>query len=79
MQLYVADIAASRVRPVKELKGFQKIALQPGQSQVVTFDLGAASLGFYDAGLRYIVEPGKFKVWIGPNSQAGPAGEFTVV
>jgi beta-glucosidase len=78
VQLYMADVTASRVRPVKELKGFQKITLQPGQSQVVVFEVDVASLGFYNESLQYVVEPGAFKVWIGPNSRDGLAGGFTV-
>jgi len=78
VQLYAADLVASRVRPVKELKGFQKILLQPGESRNVTFELPAEQLGFYNEHMEYVVEPGTFKVWVGPNSQEGLAGEFRV-
>ncbi len=76
MQLYVRDMVASRVRPVKELKGFQKILLAPGKSRKVTFDLNVADLGFYDVDMRYVVEPGQFKVWVGPSSAEGLEGGF---
>jgi len=77
-QCYVGDVVASRVRPVKELKGFQKIALEPGESRKVTFELNVAELGFYDVDMRYVVEPGRFRVWVGPNSAEGLEGEFWI-
>jgi len=76
VQCYTGDIVASRVRPVKALQGFQKIALAPGECQTVTFDLPVAALGFYDVDNHFIVEPGKFKVWVGPSSAEGLEGEF---
>ena len=76
VQLYVGDVVASRVRPLKELKGFQKILLEPGESRTLTFLLKVADLGFYDLDLKYVVEPGQFKVWVGPNSVDGLVGEF---
>ena len=78
VQLYLADPVASRVRPVKELKGFQKILLAPGETRKVTFELMHSSLGFYDAELRYVVEPGQFKVWVGQNSAEGLESEFWI-
>jgi beta-glucosidase len=78
VQLYTADLVASRVRPVKELKGFQKIRLEPGETREVLFELEAAQLGFYDEAMRSTVEPGLFKVWVGPNSAEGLEGEFRV-
>lgn len=79
VQLYVADVVASRVRPIKELKGFKKILLQPGERKTVTFELGVNNLGFYNETMEYIVEPGLFKVYVGPSSQDGLEGEFTLV
>lgn len=79
VQLYVSDPVASRVRPVKELKGFMKIMLQPGEKKRVVFDLEVASLGYHDDTLRFIVEPGTFYVYIGPNSAECLKGEFVVV
>lgn len=78
VQLYVRDLVASRVRPIKELKGFKKVGLQPGENMTVIFYLEASQLGFYNKDLEYIVEPGNFKVWIGPNSQEGLEGEFKI-
>jgi beta-glucosidase len=76
VQLYIGDVVGSRVRPVKELKGFQKIMLTPGQSCDVTFEVNVSDLGFYDVNMKYVVEPGKFKVWVGTNSAEGLEGEF---
>ena len=61
------------------MKGFQKIALQPGESRQLTFTLAAADLGFYDDHMVYGVEAGLFKVWVGPNAAEGLEGEFRVM
>ncbi len=79
VQLYVADPVASRVRPVRELKGFCKVMLEPGQSQEVTFQLDTQDLGFYDEQLQYLLEPGMFKIWISPNSTSGLEGQVMMV
>jgi beta-glucosidase len=78
VQLYTSDCVASRVRPVKELKGFQKVLLQPGESREIRFELEAAALGFYNSEMTYGVEPGEFQVWVGPNSKEGLEGRFQV-
>ena len=72
------DLVGSVTRPVKELKGFQRITLQPGEAQTVRFEVPVDQLGFYGLDMRYVVEPGAFKVWIGPSSTAGLEGEFEV-
>ncbi|HKO59604.1 MAG TPA: beta-glucosidase BglX [Pyrinomonadaceae bacterium] len=69
VQLYIRDMAASVTRPVKELKGFQRITLQPGETKRVEFTLGPDQLGFYDRMMRFAVEPGEFRVMVGPNSE----------
>ena len=69
VQLYIRDVAASVTRPVKELKGFQRITLQPGEKKRVEFTLGPEHLGFYNRMMRFAVEPGEFKVMVGSNSQ----------
>ena len=69
VQLYIRDVAASVTRPVKELKGFQRITIQPGETKHVEFVLGEESLGFYNREMKFVVEPGEFKVMVGPNSQ----------
>jgi len=79
VQLYVRDLVGSVTRPVKELKGFQKVALQPGETREVRFEVPMKSLGFHGLDNRYTVEPGAFHVWIGPSSAEGLRGEFEVV
>ena len=65
VQLYVNDIVASITRPVKELKGFKRIALEPAETRIVEFELPAETLGFYDKNMKFTVEPGMFKVMVG--------------
>ncbi|GAB4148495.1 MAG: glycoside hydrolase family 3 N-terminal domain-containing protein [Candidatus Promineifilaceae bacterium] len=77
-QLYVRDLVGSVTRPVKELKGFQKISLQPGEQRTVRFEVPVADLGFTGRDMRYTVEPGDFKVWVGPDSTSGLEGAFAV-
>ncbi|HMO59582.1 MAG TPA: beta-glucosidase BglX [Roseiflexaceae bacterium] len=79
VQLYVRDLIGSVTRPVKELKGFQRIALAPGASQTVRFVLRASDLGYIGHDLRRIVEPGMFHVWIGPDSATGVQGSFEII
>lgn len=76
VQLYVRDVAASVTRPIKELKGFERIYLRPGEAKTVTFNLPTSDLKFCDINLEEQVEPGDFKVWVGPNSAEGLAGRF---
>ncbi len=78
VQLYVRDLVASVVRPVKELEGFTKVFLEPGEAQTVQFTLGPGELGFYDRDMQWVVEPGDFKVWIGWSSDEGLEGSFVV-
>ena len=68
VQLYVRDVVASRVRAVKELKGFRRVTLQPGERRSLSFTLARAELGFHDAEMRFVVEPGAFKVMAGRSS-----------
>ena len=69
VQLYIRDMTASVIRPVKELKDFQKILLKKGESKTLTFELGNEKLSFYDAAGNVVLEPGKFKVFVGSNSR----------
>jgi len=77
VQLYIRDMTASIVRPVKELKGFQKIKLDAGEVKQVDFLLTGAELGFYNSKGEFIVEPGVFKIMVGTNSEKGITGQFT--
>ncbi|SFS55519.1 beta-glucosidase BglX [Paenibacillus sp. BC26] len=79
VQLYICDEAASVTRPVKELKGFRRITLQAGESTTVSFQLAKKELGFINQEHQFVVEPGKFKLWIGPSSAEGLEGQFEVI
>lgn len=78
VQLYVRDRVASVTRPVRELKAFQRISLEPGDGRSVRFEIPVSSLGFVGRDMRYSVEPGDFEVWIGPDSTRGLHGRFRV-
>lgn len=69
VQLYIHDVAASMTRPVKELKGFQRLNLQPGEKKHVEFVLTPEHLGFWNREMRFVVEPGEFRVMVGTNSE----------
>ncbi|WP_298710873.1 fibronectin type III-like domain-contianing protein, partial [Chitinophaga sp.] len=69
VQLYLRDVTASVNRPLQELRGFKKIFLRKGEKQEVSFNITAADLKFYDRNMQYVVEPGEFRVQIGPNSR----------
>lgn len=79
VQLYLRDVASSVTRPVKELKGFVRITLRPGESRRVVFHLGPEHLGFYNREMRFMVEPGEFKVFVGASSQDGLEASFSVI
>ncbi len=68
VQMYIRDRVSSVTRPVKELKGFQRITLEPGQSRAVALDITPRSLSFWNIDMEFVVEPGEFDVMIGPNS-----------
>ncbi len=78
VQLYIRDLAASVTRPVKELKGFQRITLQPGEKKRVEFTLGPKELGFYNRSMSFVVEPGEFKVMVGSSSEDLIEAKFVV-
>jgi beta-glucosidase len=69
VQLYLRDRVSSVTRPVKELKGFTKLFLQPGETTTVGFDIGPATLAFHDVRMREVVEPGEFTVMVGTSSR----------
>jgi beta-glucosidase len=79
VQLYVRDVVASMTRPVKELKGFQRVTLQPGEKRRVEFTLGRDELAFWNREMRFVVEPGEFRVMVGSNSQDVIEAKFEVV
>lgn len=69
VQLYIRDVVGSISRPLKELKGFEKVRLEVGQSKMVSFEIDAELLKFYNQSLEYVAEPGTFELMVGPNSK----------
>lgn len=78
VQLYIRDLVGSIARPVKELKGFDRIALKAGESQTVEFKLTTDDLAFFGRDLQKRAEAGDFNLWIGPNSQEGLMAKFSI-
>jgi len=78
-QLYVRDLVGNVTRPARELKGFQRVRLDPGQTVTVTFQLGSDDLSFFGRDNSEIVEPGEFHVWVGGSSEAGLRAAFRLV
>ena len=76
VQLYIQDLVGSVTRPVKELKGFQKIMLDPGEEQTLTFQVDHTTLSFYRSDMTFGTEPGTFKVFVGTNSEETLSAEF---
>lgn len=79
VQLYTRDLVGSVTRPVKELKGFQKIELKKGETKTVTFTIGVEDLKFYNSDLKFVAEPGRFQAFIGANSDTDNKIEFELV
>ena len=79
VQLYVRDLVGSVTRPVKELKGFQRVRLDAGESRSVEFELHTDDLAFYGRDMRFGTEPGRFQFWIGGSCNAELQGEFEVL
>lgn len=77
-QLYVRDLVASVARPVRELKGFRRVRLKPGEKQTISFALSGKDLAFYNQAMQLVTEPGEFQVWIAPDSASGLEGRFTL-
>ena len=69
VQLYIRDKVSSVTRPVKELKGFKRISLKPGEKKKVTLDITRESLAFHDIHMKYKVEPGEFEIMVGSSSR----------
>jgi beta-glucosidase len=78
VQLYVHPVAASVAQPVRLLKGFQRVPLAPGETKAVAFTLRAADLAFHNQRMQLVTEPGRYQVWIAPDSVRGLEGGFTV-
>jgi len=69
VQMYIRDVVSSVTRAVKELKGFDKVTLRPGETKKVAFDITPDSLAFYDINMKYVVEPGEFTIMVGNSSR----------
>ncbi len=79
VQLYIRDETASVTRPVKELKNFEKISLGAGEKKKVNLTISTEDLKFYNREMQFVVEAGKFKIWVGKNSAEGLEAEFELV
>ena len=79
VQLYTRDLVASVTRPVKELKGFERISLNAGEKKTVNLRISPQNLGFYNREMKFVVEAGKFKIWVGKNSAEGLEAEFEII
>ena len=78
VQLYVHDEVASVTRPVRQLVGFRRVSLKPGEARTVDFQLGPKELGLYNRDMKFVVEPGKFRVFVGGSSVGGLEAEFEI-
>ena len=79
VQLYLHRLASSTTPPVKQLKGFERVSLRPGEKRTVQFTLGPDELGFYNREMRFAVEPGKVEVFVGSSSEDVIGGKFELV
>ncbi len=77
-QLYIHDLVGSVTRPVKELKGFQRVSLHPGEIRTITFKLHTDDLAFYNRKMKRVIESGRFHVWIGGDSNATLKASFRI-
>ncbi|MDB9778263.1 fibronectin type III-like domain-contianing protein, partial [Polaribacter sp.] len=78
VQLYIRDLIGSITRPVKELKGFELISLEPNQEIKVSFNLTKDELGFFNDKGEFIIEPGDFKVFVGGSSETVLEANFKI-
>lgn len=79
VQLYIRDLVGSVTRPVRELKGFKRATLQPGETAEVSFTITEEMLRFWNIDMQYTSEPGSFEIFIGPDCQTGNSARFTLV
>jgi beta-glucosidase len=78
VQLYIRDVVSSATRPIKELKGFRKVRLAPGETATVTFDITPDLLKFWDVNMKYVVEPGEFTIMVGTSSRDADLHKLTL-
>jgi beta-glucosidase len=79
VQVYIQDLFASRVRPIKELKAFKKVGLKPNEEKIIEFEIDTNKLGFYNENLEYIVEKGDFKIYVGSSSEKLIEESFKII
>ena len=79
VQMYIRDVVASSSRPMRELKGFEKIRLEPGESRTVSFEIERDALSFWNMDMEYVCEPGEFEVFIGPDSTTENKASFVLM
>jgi beta-glucosidase len=79
VQLYIRDLVGDITRPIRELKGFQRIRLKPGEIKTVHFNLTADDLTFHNQMMQLVSEPGMFDIWIAPDSESGLQGIFELI
>ncbi|MBR3501180.1 MAG: beta-glucosidase BglX [Bacteroidales bacterium] len=79
VQMYIRDVVASSSRPVRELKGFDKVLLQPGETKTVSFEIDVDALSFWNQEMEYVAEPGEFKVYIGGDSRTVNEASFELL
>ena len=78
VQLYVRDLVGNVTRPVKELRGFKRVSLKPGERKRISFSLHTDELAFYNRKMEHVTEPGRFHVWIGGSSDAELWADFEI-
>ena len=78
VQMYLQDVTGSTTRPLRELKGFEKISLEPGESRTVTFEITPELMSHYNSDLEFVAEPGEFVVYIGPDSKTRNSASFVL-
>jgi beta-glucosidase len=76
VQMYLQDVVGTTTRPVRELKGFEKISLEPGESKVVTFEITPELMSHYNSNLEFVAEPGEFIVSVGADSRTKNSASF---
>jgi beta-glucosidase len=78
VQMYLQDVVGSTTRPLRELKGFEKISLEPGESKTVTFEITPELMSHYNSDLKFVAEPGEFIVYIGADSRTRNSAAFVL-
>jgi beta-glucosidase len=78
VQMYLQDVIGSTTRPLRELKGFEKIYLEPGESMRVMFEITPQLMSHYNSDLEFVAEPGEFVVYVGPDSKTKNSAAFVL-